>query len=769
MADEKWDAVFLNQGQLMMTFKYLLAKSIQPGEKVKRAETLVGHTQAVIQAATSFFEVLQDHLIGLIQIDNAQKLWKDLIFACAWLHDLGKANDHFQRMLRETNFEQGIRHETLGLVILYDYFLPWLNKIQQKNNYPEWFSIVILFAVCGHHLKFPDPKTDRKGCDVIFLGSHPDIYSFLQIGLTYFSCLEGPTLTNQTYDLLYTGIPMKLEYIKRMTDHQWSDQESRFIAILKSLLICSDIAGSALPEKIQGKTMPMVDWLKKRIMPVLEKKQLIKIVDQKLKGQAPRPFQNAVLESSANTIILEAGCGAGKTAAAYLWASKHAHNKRLFFCYPTTATASEGFANYLYDSDFESILIHSRMKVDYRLLANLPKPSASQIEFKELQLTALETWPIPAVVCTAHTVLGLLQNAKRGMISLPSIVRSAFVFDEIHSYSNILFQHLLRFISIFNHLPMLLMTATLPKDRKNALMSICENKRSICVIQGPQEREMAPRYQLLQSTKDKAWEKTQHIIANGGKVLWICNTVNALFNILEKARHLPVEPFHSRYRYADRLFRQRKLITEFASSHAPLLAVTTQVAEMSLDLSADLLISEYAPIPSMIQRLGRLNRFDHIPKTIREAVFIPPKNALPYETKKENVTNYFNSINTWLTMVCDGCPKSQKDLANAFQIIAAQHEETTPLFCDWIDEPGISLKNRHSIMEPGHTIDVIRQEDADTYHLEEMVIPMPIPKNLPWQHWQLKKYYPVAPQGTIEYSSFIGGKYAENPNQTWTF
>src|SRR5207253_2500890 len=38
------------------------------------------------------------------------------------------------------------------------------------------------------------------------------------------------------------------------------------------------------------------------------------------------------------------------------------------------------------------------------------------------------------------------------------------------------------------------------------------------------------------------------------------------------------------------------------------LAVCTQVAEMSLDLSATMLVTDRAPVPALIQRLGRLNR-----------------------------------------------------------------------------------------------------------------------------------------------------------------
>lgn len=78
------------------------------------------------------------------------------------------------------------------------------------------------------------------------------------------------------------------------------------------------------------------------------------------------------------------------------------------------------------------------------------------------------------------------------------------------------------------------------------------------------------------------------------------------------AQHLPelqIEPliYHSRYRYKDRLEKHKAVIKAFKSDE-PFLAITTQVCEMSLDISADLLISAMAPAAALIQRLGRLNR-----------------------------------------------------------------------------------------------------------------------------------------------------------------
>ena len=157
--------------------------------------------------------------------------------------------------------------------------------------------------------------------------------------------------------------------------------------------------------------------------------------------------------------------------------------------------------------------------------------------------------------------------------------------------------------------------------------------------------------------------------------------------------NLPVQPYHSRYRYRDRLARQRIVIDGFLPENPPMLAVTTQVAEMSLDLSADLLISEYAPVASLIQRLGRVNRFADEPSEIKPALFLQPENAMPYADKQEE-SSLWESVEQWLGEVATGVPQSQSDLAKAF-VEATQkcdHAWKEPLFCDWIDDPWSTSK-----------------------------------------------------------------------------
>lgn len=752
-----------------MEFTHLLAKSSKDPENPRREETLVGHTEAVIESATVFGDVLTEQIVSVLGDEFDSAIWQEALFCSTWLHDVGKANNHFQKMIRNHEFYQGIRHETLGIVVAAEFLAPWLQQVWSQRKYPEWFWPAVLYAVSGHHLKFPDSK-DRGGIEVHFLGKHQEIKDILEIGRIHFGLDYIPELPNHTYSLLtFGGIGEMLTRLRRAFDLDLSPKTKLFIAVLKSILMCSDVAGSALPEKIEDTERTIRRWLKKRITPLLQKEQLEDVVNKKLKGATPRFFQRQVRDSSCNTVLVEAGCGSGKTVAAYLWAAREANGKRLFFCYPTTGTASEGFAGYLQDPDFEAILVNSRADVDYRLLESLPPKTRSQIELRNLRLEALETWPVPAVVCTAHTALGILQNARRGIFALPSLLRSAFVFDEIHSYSPRLFQHLIRFLDIFSNASVLMMTATLPPVRKNALEEACKKRGGIHTVKGPAERENAKRYVLQRSDKETAWDKVNKVLDNGGKVLWVCNTVHRSMGIVEKAcdEGLPVQPFHSRYRYKDRLCRQRAVVDGFLQGKPAMLAVTTQVAEMSLDLSADLLVTDYAPIASLIQRLGRLNRFEDIPQMSKTALVIKPPNAMPYATRDEEAV-LWEQVESWLDLVSSGEPVSQRELADAFvSVLQDEVPFDMSLHCDWIDDPWVSLANCKSLMEPGYTIEVVRQEDLEGGRLDEMIIPMPLPKGNIWQTWMRKGRYLIAPTETIEYEPFTGGRYAQKQSESW--
>ncbi len=365
---------------------------------------------------------------------------------------------------------------------------------------------------------------------------------------------------------------------------------------------------------------------------------------------------------------------------------------------------------------------------------------------------------MPAVVCTTHTVLGIFENVRRSLYAWPSLAQSVFVFDEVHAYSDRLFSYLLRFLQTFTGAKVLMMTATLQQSRRKALEAVCEHRGGVQVIRGPQEREESKRYKLTDFAGADPWAEVSEVLRSGGKVLWVCNTVR---RVMEKvgeasARSLPVLPFHSRYRYCDRLMRQQAIIQGFKSD-APILAVTTQVAEMSLDLSADLLVTEHAPVPALIQRLGRLNRFDECPREAKEALFLKPPASLPYSEED------WLGCKEWIAAVADGTPKSQRELAQAFLQISEAHgstEDVQPVsYCEWIDGVWRSLKDQRTIEEASFTIEVIREEDRNGNPIE-MAIPMPFPKSDAWRDWDRVHRFHIAPTGTLLYDNFKGAEWS---------
>jgi len=734
-------------------YKKLLAKRPIDQSQVRYEETLVGHTERVCGMANTIAEMLAPRLSHAFEVNPDDCCyWKAAVIIGAWLHDWGKANSHFQKMLRDPTFRQGIRHETVSLLLSME-FEEWLGVYWEGK--PSWVRCATLFSASGHHLKFPDPYRDeRTGTEVTILTGHKDFSAVLELERASLGLQPIPDLANIKLSLLKSGkISKRLNSLQRQLDHEFNDREKILIAAAKSVLMAADLAGSALPSKVENPE----EWIADRLIRSLKSSELKDIADRRLRGKTPHQFQKEIGDTHSRTTLVEAGCGSGKTAAAYLWASRHADGKRLFFCYPTTGTASEGFGGYLADPDFDAILIHSRSQVDYRLLENLPNPSHEESDLRAARLEAMETWPIPAVVCTAHTVLGLFENVRRGLYAFPSLMQSVFIFDEIHAFSERMFSYLLRFLKTFSGTPILLMTATLPPQRKQALEKVVQSRGGLQIVKGPRQRESSKRYLLETASLEQIWSEVLDCVSSKGKVLWVSNTVRRVMQNLDKAKSLglPVEPYHSRYRYKDRLSRHRSVVDGFFLADKPLLALTTQVAEMSLDLSADLLIAEYAPVPSLIQRLGRLNRYEETPAKIGKALFIEPESILPYSGES------MEGVEAWLHAVGDGEPKSQLELAEAFLTLdsGCQISVEPVAHCEWLDGLWQSRRDQRAIEEAGYIIEIIREEDLGAGSNVEFAIPMPIPKNTDWKTWNRSGRYLIAPHGSIHYDSFRGAEW----------
>ena len=108
-----------------------------------------------------------------------------------------------------------------------------------------------------------------------------------------------------------------------------------------------------------------------------------------------------------------------------------------------------------------------------------------------------------------------------------------------------------------------------------------------------------------------------HVLDTGGCVCCVRNTVDdALDAYREWVPRLGEERvmlFHARFALADRLSIENEVLRVFGPSSTSAerrgrLLIATQVAEQSLDLDFDGMVSDLAPIDLLIQRAGRLKR-----------------------------------------------------------------------------------------------------------------------------------------------------------------
>jgi CRISPR-associated endonuclease/helicase Cas3 len=120
--------------------------------------------------------------------------------------------------------------------------------------------------------------------------------------------------------------------------------------------------------------------------------------------------------------------------------------------------------------------------------------------------------------------------------------------------------------------------------------------------------------------------RAREVAEHGDAVLWIRSTVaDALedYRAFQSAG-VPVMLHHSRFADVDRQYLDRKVLQliGLGGHRTGIVIVGTQTLEQSLDIDADLLISDAVPADVLLQRLGRLHR--HRSGTVPTAVLLDP-------------------------------------------------------------------------------------------------------------------------------------------------
>ena len=612
----------------------LLAKSPIPGQLPK---TLLAHTQEVMAAVDYLYGTenrptrLAREWLRFFRLEATDyNRFRINTRAAAGFHDPGKANDGFQKVVTHAG-DQIIRHEHLsGLLLSLPEIKEWL-----RHN-PLLDFDIILAAVISHHLKVdPTHWGQRLGIADTFrvFTDHPDFITLLDVigaavGLpTPFRPDISRLWSFQTQPYAFDFSSL-LEEAKRQTRrfrHEVEKNPQRLALLLavKAALLCADSAGSGVVRAgydlatwvtaAFGEPLTSADIHRKVIAP--------RTHDIAVKTGKPFVLQDFQKQAAllGERALLLAPCGSGKTLAAWHWIAARLQTKpacRVLFLYPTRATATEGFRDYVaWAPEEDAALAHGTAAYDLEEMFDNPADSRAEKDFTtEDRLYALGLWPKRIFSATADQFLAFMQNQYGPLCLLPLLVDSVVVIDEVHSFDPLMFSLLVKFLKHFD-VPVLCMTASLAAGRRRMLAEECGLQVFPDTLEGLEElrtRAEHVRYSLHRVSFADAQQRAEQALKVQKKVLWVVNQVSRCQDI---ARHMcgrvgeaTVLCYHSRFKLTNRRARHKAVIDAFQTQSGPLLAITTQVCEMSLDLDADVLITEEAPIPSLIQRMGRCNR-----------------------------------------------------------------------------------------------------------------------------------------------------------------
>ena len=257
----------------------------------------------------------------------------------------------------------------------------------------------------------------------------------------------------------------------------------------------------------------------------------------------------------------------------------------------------------------------------------------------------------PIAVGTVDQVLLSTLRTNHAQLRLAGLARSFLVVDEVHASSIYMNELLQNVLSLHREMGghALLMSATLGSEARCAFTgenepgfeeAATEDYPLITHVNGDDpvdsdsaklpddtEKEVALQMKPLLDSPEAVAQLAASAAKEGAHVLVIRNTVKACQNTF---RQLPSEwsltvegcpvPHHSRYCAEDRRELDERIKTVYGKNEEDgvptrtldrgVVTVATQTAEQSLDIDADLLITDLCPMDVLLQRIGRLHRHD---------------------------------------------------------------------------------------------------------------------------------------------------------------
>lgn len=371
----------------------------------------------------------------------------------------------------------------------------------------------------------------------------------------------------------------------------------------------------------------------------------------------PRGLQTCVSQFPlhAGLLLIEAPTGSGKTEAALAHATRliaEGLADSIVFALPTQATANamlkrlEDVADRFFSGGKNVVLAHGKSALSKEFIFLKNTGRASTVQGREEALVQCSEWLATSRkrvflgqvgVCTIDQVLLSVLPVRHNFVRGFGVRKSVLIVDEVHAYDSYMYGLLHRVLEQQRKAggSAVLLSATLPAYQRKQLFAawgtssevispayplVSTGLDDIPFIELP-ENELPQVFsvavELRQSSLLRIEDKLlDEIIGNaeqGAMVAVICNLVADAQDVaaaLMTRTSLPVDLFHSRFRFKDRQIMEQSTLATYgkdSTRHGRIL-VATQVVEQSLDLDFDWMVTQLCPVDLLFQRLGRLHR-----------------------------------------------------------------------------------------------------------------------------------------------------------------
>lgn len=351
----------------------------------------------------------------------------------------------------------------------------------------------------------------------------------------------------------------------------------------------------------------------------------------------PLSLKNSVSDRSHTMVV--ASTGAGKTDFLF-----RRCQGRVFYTLPFQASINAMYKRVKKDLEKDN------QNIDIRLLH---AASSIVLEGKTKEEKIIQSHVGAAVkVLTPHQIAAIAFGTNGFEAMILDLKGCDVILDEIHTYTDITRAIVLKIIEVLKFLGCRIHigTATMPSVLYNRIIEILGQENVLEVALDADELEKFNRHTVF---KIDNWEEGNNEIVKAvddqKKVLVVCNKVKTAqeqySRLKEQFPGTDILLLHSRFTKGDRNTKELLLMGldengeptgDYNTSTKACIVVSTQVVEVSIDISFDIMITEAAPLDALAQRFGRVNRKrnnDTIGKFKPVFVISPPDNekaAKPY-------------------------------------------------------------------------------------------------------------------------------------------